>query len=106
MRRLRTLMAVAALRAAAAMPEFACVCMIMRTQLVETADRLSNTTATPLRLTPAPVAERPAEVAPAPVVNPRWQPTAAIVRPKTTALTMPSTKSPAGRSEERRVGEE
>ena len=39
------------------------------------------------------VAERPTEAAPAPVLKPRWQPIAAITRPKTIALPMPMRKS-------------
>ena len=44
-------------------------------------------------VTTALVADRPTDVAPAPVDNPRSQPIAAITRPNTAALTMPTMKS-------------
>ena len=51
------------------------------------------TTTNTMLVTTALVADSPTEVAPAPVARPRWQPTAAIVRPNTAALTRPSMKS-------------
>src|SRR5262249_6666848 len=64
-------------------------------QLVRTAKMPSITTISTMLVGAGRVAEGPTEPARAPVVSPRWQATAAMVRPKTAALTMPRTKSPA-----------
>ena len=80
MRRLRTLMAGdEAWVAAAGLSERAWVCVMLPVQLVRTAKMPSITTISTMLVTTALVADRPTEVAPAPVASPRWQPTAAMV---------------------------